>query len=82
MTREEVLQKKLIYLAEQIQQARLELGEFSNLYSFHFCPDSSWISIEHEKVERIIKGDEIEFDKQFFLIERKSPACITILTKI
>lgn len=89
MNREEVLQRKLITLAGLIQQARLELGgNDSSLLSFHFCPDGAWISLEHEniiaKIEYLKYDDEIELNgtTEHRYIARKSPACITILTKI
>lgn len=49
------------------------------LASMHICPDSAWISIEHEKQEhKAEQGCLIEVNK----VTRLSPACHILVAKI
>lgn len=79
MTTEEqiVLESLLIRTTEMLAGYRREYPELLNTASFHFSPDSAWISNEHE-----VLSTEHANGQNNVTVIRKSPACHEILLKI
>lgn len=74
---ESLLQNYLIAQRESLT-AFLKQNNLSAALSMHVSPDMSWFSIEHEHVIEFdgATGERMEF------IERKPPACHSVIVKI